>query len=173
MAGSYRPRPVEIKACIYCGQSYESRHKRTIYCSASCRTLAYNLRHELDLKEPVPVVPAKTDLAFSGQNVGIVALGSGLTALANAAFNDLPAQDKIMKKIEGLSAQLSATYQELNTHLLKHDDFIEAMKQSDSMLSYAMSGASQKRQLTSPKKVESAQEKGQRMLAERKAKRGY
>jgi hypothetical protein len=43
---AYKPRRILRVKCEQCGDEFETTTKRSKYCSGSCRTLAYNARHE-------------------------------------------------------------------------------------------------------------------------------
>ena len=44
---TYRKRPFQMRSCVHCHQAFETNHKRAIYCSNSCSTLAYKVRKKL------------------------------------------------------------------------------------------------------------------------------
>lgn len=41
---SYRPRAAKEAVCGHCGASFQTSTRRSKYCSASCRTMAYAAR---------------------------------------------------------------------------------------------------------------------------------
>ena len=94
--GYYRPRPSTTKVCQHCGMQFETKHKRTIYCGESCRQLAYQARHH-GAKQATS--NAKADLNFSMQNVGVAATGAAAVAVGNFLFNDRPAHQEILERL--------------------------------------------------------------------------
>ena len=173
MPSKYRPRPLQIKVCQHCNFSFESAHKRTIYCSNSCRTLAYIARQELEPSKPELVLkPLKTELAFSAQNIGVTTFGSGISVLANAVINDFPAQEKLLKRILDLADQVTANHRYVVAQLDHQHDFIEAMKGAQPNLSWSIAAAASQRNLQIQQKEASKSEimaKGKVNLAKRQA----
>lgn len=98
--GYYRPRPSTTKVCQHCGMQFETKHKRTIYCGESCRQLAYQARQYLGEQAPAKVnAKTKADLNFSMQNVGVAATGAAAVAVGNFLFNDRPAHQEILERL--------------------------------------------------------------------------
>lgn len=113
--GRYRPRPTQVIMCNHCGLSFETRHKRTMYCGESCRQLAYQARHRDNIDQQKSI-KGKGDLSFSIHNVGLTATGAAAAAVGNYLINDRPAQQAVLSKLdsiekgteEGLNQLLSA-----------------------------------------------------------------
>lgn len=168
MAGSYRPRPPETKTCKHCGSTFESRHKRTIYCGSSCRTLAYNARHHIAESEPIK--KPKGDLSFSFQNVGVAAAGAATAAVANYALNDRPAQQEILAKLATLDKELEVSLNEILRANQLQIDFITAMKQTDPLLEQRMKQVIEQRVLEAAKSAKQAIIKT-KLVADMKQKR--
>ena len=84
---TYHKRPLQQRACAHCEALFESNHQSRMYCSQSCNTQAWRARQPAKRSTPAkqteePTVTGRADLAFSAQNVGMLALG---TALGTAA----------------------------------------------------------------------------------------
>lgn len=84
---TYHKRPLQQRACAHCEAPFESNHQSRMYCSQSCNTLAWRARQPAKQSTPAKRTEesntaGRVDLAFSAQNVGMLALG---TALGTAA----------------------------------------------------------------------------------------
>ncbi len=132
--GYYRPRPSEVKSCKHCSTSFETNHKRAIYCGESCRQLAYQARHRSDQSEPPK---AKGNSSSSRQDLGMAAAGSALAAIGNHYFYDQPAHEELLSKLnsiekgteQGLNQLLSAAQMMVDyVNLQVGNDFTLKMK---------------------------------------------
>lgn len=167
MAGKYRPRPVEVKTCPHCGQSFETRHKRTIYCGSSCRTLAYNARHGIESNK---MGLSKGKLSFSLQNAGIAATGAAVVALGNYAINDRPAQQEIVAKLLDLRDDLTETKESLKQLLRAAQyqvDYVNAVKQVQPDLQLRINNILRQRDLEARNKEQLKTDKIAAILAKR------
>ena len=129
--GYYRPRPSEVKGCIHCGISFETNHKRAVYCGESCRQLAYQARHRLDQEKPRK---AKGDLDLSMQNVGVSAAGATVAAAGNYFFNDRPAQQAILSKLESIERGTEQKLKQLSNAVQKMTDYVNVQMRRDPTL---------------------------------------
>jgi hypothetical protein len=92
---TYRKRPTELRACVHCQITFESNHKRRIYCGNSCSTLAYYARKAQQapateeteqLGKPAASTPSSAivapaeqpavNLALTGQNLALLTASS-------------------------------------------------------------------------------------------------
>lgn len=166
MAGSYRPRPTEVKTCTHCGTSFETRHKRAIYCGSSCRVLAFNARQGIESDK---TRRAKGNLAFSAQNVGVVTVGAGLAAVGNYVFNDQPARKEILDRLSALDKGFELGINQMLSVAQQQLYFMNAMKKAVPGLESYMDQEQKKGQLEAVKRQE-IQTLGKTLLAIRKAK---
>lgn len=89
---TYRKRAPQVRQCVHCADAFMSTHKRRIYCSDSCCTLAYYARKAQAAPPPVtapltsppsvevaPVPPPAVTLAVNAQNLALLATAPFLT----------------------------------------------------------------------------------------------
>lgn len=115
MPSPYRPRPIEIKQCEYCGISFETRHERTRYCSNSHRTKAYHARHGRQLPkaeaELAKVESEGVELNLSWGNLGVLATAVGGVDLAKHLLTQSDQQQenftRLIQEVRGLRQQMS------------------------------------------------------------------
>lgn len=132
---NYRPRPAEVKDCKHCGISFETNHKRTIYCGEPCRRLAFYDRHRHDQDKPNKL--AKGNLDFSVRNVATIATGvlvaDATKAGLNAVLDIQPTNTQLLKEINALRKQSEG----LQRSFLMMIDFINAQMKIDEMGGYS------------------------------------
>lgn len=165
MAGSYRPRPTEVKTCVHCGTHFETRHKRAIYCGSSCRVLAFNARQGIESEK---TGKAKGNLAFSVQNVGVTSIGAGIAAVGNYMFNDQPARKEVLDRLSSLDKGLELGLKQMLTVAQQQVYFMNAMKRALPGLETYMIQEQKKGELEASKR-QGIKALGEILLAKRKA----
>ena len=120
---AYRPVPETPHTCVHCNALYYAKDKRRIYCTSSCNTLAWMARKPTQ-KTPKPLVKVQT--SPSPQNVGVGAVEVGIALGANYLFNDLPAQNKIITKLDCMEQGIEFGLNQLVSAAQKQNDFINA-----------------------------------------------
>jgi ribosomal protein S27AE len=78
---TYRKRASQSRTCVHSGESFESNHKRRIYCGNSCSTLAYYARK----KQGLP--PAEVSLTPSASEAAVLSAPPTEAAPVTLALN--------------------------------------------------------------------------------------
>lgn len=167
--GYYRPRPVQLITCKHCCMSFETRHKRTMYCGESCRQLAYQARHRIGDQQELRQV--KGNLDFSVQNMGVTAAGAAVTAVGNYMLNDRPAQQEILSRLSSIEKGTESSLNRLLGSLQVMVDYVNVQIETDYTLKGKMIQARSTRVQNELQKDQRKQEIVKELLAKNRLNR--